>query len=474
MSKKWKEYKELERFIDRHCPLEAGYYFLNGFNENNQVIRFPATGTWHAQQPFEAPTAPAGQFFVYYSKDSAGREVVPHVGREGPLRLVLRRGSEGSRRVEARGNAVDWKGLPAVGSMAPPAPASEPYEDDEEGSLKATRIEAKKREIAIDLTDKEQQLFKHSTVNKELVEGFMLNRAHRLEVRDQSEAIFRVQNQTLTMSERNLVLIEKIQESMGRAAELEKAAAQRAASPPGPIDYSPVLNGVVAAIRDIGVSALQRDVRSKPKGDEDAALARIAEQAPRPDSLQGASTHATSAAPLDAGSSMPAHSSNLAAAVDMRARPTETRREPADRDAYAQLLAARAEVERLRAELAAVTGRSAPVAESVDRTAVDKSDVPNGSSPPTPEIDAHTTLRSDVQDLLISLMGGGMPGSATDELPRPSVRPVALLEEVLVAPSKMDPATARRLLKDGTAIESLGAFLFFNPMMRTLLLSRRR
>jgi len=37
----------------------------------------------------------------------------------------------------------------------------------------------------------------------------------------------------------------------------------------------------------------------------------------------------------------------------------------------------------------------------------------------------------------------------------------------------MDPETARRLLKDGTALESFGAYLFFNPMIRDALVRGR-
>jgi len=126
-----------------------------------------------------------------------------------------------------------------------------PPEDDEEGSLKATRIEAKKREIALDLASKQDKLLRRTSRSKELTEGFMLNREHRLEVRAQSEAMFRLQNQSVVMMERTFVLMEKMQEVFGRFAELEKTAAQKIATPPPPIDYTPVFGSVVSAIRDI-------------------------------------------------------------------------------------------------------------------------------------------------------------------------------------------------------------------------------
>lgn len=121
---------------------------------------------------------------------------------------------------------------------------------------------------------------------EELTEGFMLNREHRLEVRAQSEAMFRLQNQSVVMMERTFVLMEKMQEVFGRFAELEKTAAQKIATPPPPIDYTPVFGSVVSAIRDIGVSALQRDQKPKLKPDEEASPVKAALAERSPDASQ--------------------------------------------------------------------------------------------------------------------------------------------------------------------------------------------
>jgi len=448
MEKTSREYAELSRFIDRHCPLEAGYYFLKRFDGNNQAVRYPASGTFRAQHPVEAPAAPAGQYFVYYAKDAAGREVVPHVGREGPLRLVLRRSHEARPRqqtLSGRTTPAESKSLTA-GDVTPLLTAiSEIQEDDAEGSLKATRIEAKKREIAIELTAKEQRVLRRGAVNKELVEGFMLNRAHRLEVRDQSEAMFRVQNQTMVMSERNLVLIEKIQESLGRAAELEKAAAQRAATPPGPIDYSPVLQSVVNAMRDIGVSFMQREQRLNPHPEDPAVstkrMADRAEKEPLSDGSQAASSRSASA-----------HTST---AQDPKRLEAEIARIQAENEATRRKIA--------EAEAVTRAGTAAPQA------------APNGvPHPDDATSDPTLVLRHDAQQLLGRILAGESLGSSGEPLARPDVRPVDLLEQVLVAHSKMDSATAHKLLQDGTALEALGAFLFFNPMLRNILLQRRK
>lgn len=174
----------------------------------------------------------------------------------------------------------------------------------------------------------------------------MLNRSHRLEVRDQSEAMFRVQNQTIAMSERTLALIEKIQEGMGRVAELEKSVAQRAATPPPPVDYTPVLHGVVAAIRDIGVSALQRDYKPKPKTEEEAApvKAALTDKTAAPAQVNG--TEQAMPAAIGASPNAPA----------LPAAPTPIS-PPVEQQSMAELLARlarlEAERERMASELAA-------------------------------------------------------------------------------------------------------------------------
>ena len=103
----------------------------------------------------------------------------------------------------------------------------------------------------------------------------MLNRFHRTELHAQVQAMFRVQAMSADMMEQSFVLIEKVQEAIGRAAEMEGIAAQKLASPPPP-DYTPVLNNLVAAFRDIGVSAMQRDDRKAIPAGEPAATIKAA------------------------------------------------------------------------------------------------------------------------------------------------------------------------------------------------------
>lgn len=255
-----------DKAVAKNCPSNGRYYFCERIGEDGQPSRFPIDKALMVQ-PFEWPVgAKAGAWMIRYCRDQRAEEIIPHVAGRQQVIAHLQYPSEVCDRPDGASDAALLAALTT----------ESPIEDDEEGSLKTARIDAKKRELALDLVAKEQRVVRRGAVNKELAEGFLLNRAHRLEVRDQSEAMFRVQNQTIAMSERTLVLIEKIQEGMGRVAELEKAVAQRAATPPPPVDYTPVLHGVVAAIRDIGVSALQREHKLKPRSEEEAAPVKAA------------------------------------------------------------------------------------------------------------------------------------------------------------------------------------------------------
>ena len=82
-------------------------------------------------------------------------------------------------------------------------------------------------------------------------------------------------------------------------------------------------------------------------------------------------------------------------------------------------------------------------------------------------------VRPEVQELLVNILAGKMLSKSDAPIPAPLVAQVKQVEEVLVSPPRMDPETARRLLNDGSTIEAFGAFLFFNPLMRAVLLNRR-
>jgi len=324
-----------ERSVARNCPSNAACYYLERVGKYGEPLRHPIDRALRVE-PFEWPVgAKAGQWIVRYCSDEKGGAPLPNIGGTAHVIATL---SYPAEVCEQPAGATDAELMAALTKEVAEV-------DDDEGSLKAARIEAKKRELAIGLTAKEQKLARRAAVNKELSEGYLLNRAHRMEVRDSNEAMFRVGNQTLANAERTLLLVEKVQEALGRVAELEREVARRAATPPPPVDYSPVLNSVVGAIRDIGVSALQRDQKSKPKSEEESTPVKAG--------LTEASTPATLApkaptAPLLAESMAPTLPSSSASG---------------GQQSITELLAER---DRLRAELAErtktaqQTGDSAP------------------------------------------------------------------------------------------------------------------
>lgn len=341
-----------DKTVAKNCPSNGRYYFCERVGEDGQPVRFPIDKAL-AVQPFEWPAgARAGAWMIRYCRDSRGEEIIPHVAGRPQVVAHLQYPSEVCDRPEGASDAD----LLAALTKEPP------IEDDEEGSLKTARIDAKKREMALDLVSKEQRVVRRGAVNKELFEGFMLNRQHRLEVRDQSEAMYRLQNQTIAMSERTLALLEKIQEGMGRVSELERSVAQRAATPPPPVDYTPVLHGVVAAIRDIGVSALQREHKPKPKTEEEATpvKAALTDKPTAPAQVNG--TEPSKPAPLGAVPNTPA----LTAASEPPSAPSDQSsvtelmmrlaRLEAERDRMASELAA----ERKRQEILADLAREVP------------------------------------------------------------------------------------------------------------------
>ena len=84
------------------------------------------------------------------------------------------------------------------------------------------------------------------------------------------------------------------------------------------------------------------------------------------------------------------------------------------------------------------------------------------SPPPTFPIPAGG-LRHEVQELLVNMLAGNLLDETDTPIPRPRVAEVKPVAPVVVEPSQMDPETAQRLLTDGTTMESMGAFLLFNP-----------
>ena len=106
-------------------------------------------------------------------------------------------------------------------------------------------------------------------------------------------------------------------------------------------------------------------------------------------------------------------------------------------------------------------GEASAAANAPQATATPSSAKPE-SPPPTFPIPAGG-LRHEVQGLLVNMLAGNLLDETDTPIPRPRVAEVKPVAPVVVEPSQMDPETAQRLLTDGTTMESMGAFLLFNP-----------
>lgn len=615
MGKPREELWDFEETIYRHRPNDAGYYFLVRYGRNNQVIRAPETGTWRAREPFDEPIAPGGAWFVQYCKDSHGRERVHPVGKLGPLRVMLRWPSEfdASAGGDAMGDATkDASADLASGSAAASSGASDGdlvklltnglEEDDAEGSVKGARIAARKMELAMQQKSNIYELGKQQAFANEVVSCLKTNEFMRQQLRDQALINTQIQRESSAMLERSLALFEQVQLSAGRQNEREREASLRAASPPAPPDYTPVLTGVVKTIRDIGVAALQRDSRPLPPAlDAGSAATATLGAARTQSSTSTPSIHPQSAAALsppqdsaqDTLAALLAQASAGLAASEPDESPLMQTMNPPARPSYEEL---QAQCEKLRADLAAAELRKtepSPIAKPAARPATDctattmssaaapvslpsvsisSAAAPIAAAPiaaaPTPVATAVATAaptavpsreveisdskntvivssavtpapiaqsspaafptptqapadakatpaaarqtntqaastsprvepleptpaaaqgepqktlsaeelkafaRSElVQGILVNVHAGHLFES--DVLIPPLVEQAMQVEKVLLDPPNMDPETARRLLKDGSAIQSFGAFLFFNPMIRNALLKGR-
>lgn len=525
---------EFERFLSRHRPADGDYYFLIRYTKDGKTEREPTEGTWRARQPCDTPLAGAGPWLVFYTKDREGRERVPPVGHQGPLRFVLRWNLDAHR--TEPGEAKSDEKTAAADAELIKTLVNGLGEDDAEGSLKAARIEAKRRDLALELKAKEHELLRNVSINKELAEAFILNRSLRLELQAQSEHVTRIQRQGTESLERQFFLFQQMQESAGRQAEREREASLRAASPPPPPDYTPVYQSAIGMLRDISVTALQRDNPPRPALEGQVQRAVLAGPSPSPEeALQQESATAASSRPTEA---------------QLRADVERLRVELAAAKARAALLqeaTASAEAERKTAsppppsvEAAPPVPRSVPnpaasiVAaappESITKkqssdsmqpakrnpptqegspepTAAHVSAVPTtlGADPPDSAVAAPTMSASiepkgatvpitssvqviqsaptgkdvstDVLGILVNMHAGELLAETDTPTGRPLVRPVTPIdpiERVLIDPPKMDRETALRLIQEGTAVESLGALLIFNPMLRDELLRLKR
>ena len=188
--------------VVRHCPADGRYYYLVRFAGKKGQVRYPAKHALRLRPPFEHPIdCNPGTWLVVYSSDSKGLNIVQHVGHRPYVEVEL------------------WLPDSVNDSAEDPIPAIE---------------------------ERQQRIAQQSTVGRDASPASV-------------DELLRAQKAVAETMAQNLVLAEKLHEALGRIAEIERAVAQRLASLPLAPNYTPVLQGIVAAIRDIGVAARQHE-----------------------------------------------------------------------------------------------------------------------------------------------------------------------------------------------------------------------
>jgi hypothetical protein len=187
--------------VVRNCPAGAKYYFLFRFGRRNEQARYPAKGTLRIYPPFEHPIdCSPGTWLVAYCSDHRGLTPVQLTGHRPHVEVEL------------------W---------VPPAVI--------EGANESSQA-----------TERAQRPAQQSTE---------LRGADPAQV----DALLRTPTLAADMMEKHLALAEKLQDAIKRIAEIESSLSQRIASPMLAPDYTPVLQSIVAAGRDIGVPAKSRE-----------------------------------------------------------------------------------------------------------------------------------------------------------------------------------------------------------------------
>jgi hypothetical protein len=173
----------------------------------------------------EEPIAPGGAWFVQYSKDAHGRERVHPVGQVGPLRVVLRwpenngaTAGPDATTEEAGDGAEDSAPASQAGgdSMLAKLLASGVEEDDAEGSVKATRINARKMGIALRQKERIHNVGKHQALSREVVDCLKTNEILRQQLAEQAALNTKVHREGVAALERNMALFERMQVFVGR------------------------------------------------------------------------------------------------------------------------------------------------------------------------------------------------------------------------------------------------------------------
>lgn len=264
--------QRVRELVRLYAPTAAAGYFFQRINKNNEVLRYPSTGSYKLD-PFEAPIGvPNGVYTVCYVKLLDDRRPMPAANVNHPYpEIPYYFPATVSDSPESADRASSEESQDGEGS----APAAlVPKDERPQRSLRAelraelerlpdvreARTEYMQRHLAIQLQEQQQDLHKYGHVVQEVGGGFALNRAYRLESQQAMETMMELAKRTAEDAQYMMSLFRGMQEMQGQAlVELKKQISLLASPPPppAPADYSGAATAVVNLVRDVGVALIQ-------------------------------------------------------------------------------------------------------------------------------------------------------------------------------------------------------------------------
>lgn len=268
---------KIQELIRHYTPTGAAGYFFQRMNRNNEVLRYPPSGSFRLS-PFDAPFGvPNGVYTVFFVRLLDDRHPMPARNPENPYPEIpyffSSALSDAPARTESEAPSALSPGAPrdaSAGIHPPPqGPESESVrslraelhaELERMPQVRETRIEYLQRRLALALQEQNQDLLKYGHYVTEVGGQFQLNRAYRLESQQAMETVLGLAKRTAEDAQQMMTLFRSIQELQGEAlVSIKKQVAILAAPPPPPPapDYSGAATAAVHLLRDIGVALIQ-------------------------------------------------------------------------------------------------------------------------------------------------------------------------------------------------------------------------
>lgn len=466
-----------------HCPSNAEFYFLVRYGIPPAIHRFPEQGAYKIRHPFQPPLAQGGRYLLFYCSDESGRRVVEPVNHTGPPLTILL-----TWPAEVGGSSSDPLTDPEVVKALDSSPAR-PMELSEEAEWRQAKLSYRRKKLALQLKQDEQQLVRTSGVSADLVEALHLNQGYRSELRQVDETIGRLNTANVEMMQKNLLLLGQIQEAIGKHATQAAELSAKLASPPPPPDYSPVIMSGFSMLRDIVVAGIQKDKPRRPRDEQPPVKAELAEKPPASDGASSAlpsplQTAGALASPASAPQGEPAAASKAEPTAGSKVEPAATAKADPPK---AEPALPKGDLPTKAEPPTAAKGAESGVADSkapqqseqapqiTPPIAASPGATPSGTPEAAPVSSPSPLAGASMPEVLVNALAATLLSGTEQaaELPEPEVEEPPELPEVLVEPSNMDEETARRLLTEGDALAALAGLMFFHPGIKHMIRGRK-